>query len=490
MADQSPSPNELADLYDGLFTLLDQLPEQTHPGWRFAVETVLFGGEGLVEDALPYGAQQADRNEFAISTYRDEYGDGTYVTDFPAVEVKQLTPADNPTLDDPIELPLSPVTQTVLPLSVTDRGLSTAIALLAEFPAEPEADTPGAGQQTLLDPARFPAIDDERADEPRSSASTESPDDSSHIEPNELAELYEALRSLFESLPEETHPVWEEALETILYGGEALLPDRIPYGEQQAERNEFKMRDYRQVYGDGDLVTTFSIIGRTASHEPRGSDDVLLSPESGSPLPLSPAPDELRDALLLLEEMPSFPDAERGRRSTDPILDTDQLLENAYLPRTHEPDEPNLRDTNADASPTEESTFSTGSESDVDALESDERKSFQSGVGESAPPTARSGSQSSDSQTYEDPRAQQAHERAQKRDPSEIVGLGDEITLILQEVDHSSRSGTVMGRKNDLVIFVDEVPQDVSQYDAIHATVVDYGSDNNCAKAVFTGYGD
>jgi hypothetical protein len=47
-----------------------------------------------------------------------------------------------------------------------------------------------------------------------------------------------------------------------------------------------------------------------------------------------------------------------------------------------------------------------------------------------------------------------------------------------------------MGRKNDLVIFVDEVPQDVSQYDAIHATVVDYGSDNNCAKAVFTGYGD
>jgi hypothetical protein len=48
----------------------------------------------------------------------------------------------------------------------------------------------------------------------------------------------------------------------------------------------------------------------------------------------------------------------------------------------------------------------------------------------------------------------------------------------------------MMGRKNDLVIFVDEVPQDVSRLDTICATVYDYGSGNNCAKAEFTGYGD
>lgn len=91
---------------------------------------------------------------------------------------------------------------------------------------------------------------------------------------------------------------------------------------------------------------------------------------------------------------------------------------------------------------------------------------------------------------YDDPRAQQAHEQAQQRDPSDVVDLGEEIELVLREVDHSSREGTVMGRKNDLVIFVDEVPQDVSRLDIICATVYDCGSGNSCAKAEFTGYGD
>jgi hypothetical protein len=535
MSDSSLPPNELADLYEGLFTVLEHLPEETHPGWRFAIESVLFGGEGLAENAHPYGLQQSERNEFHISAYRDEYGNGTHVTEFPTIEAERVTPVDEPSLDGPARLPVSPESKTVLPLVVNDHQFSTAIALLAEFPAEPKADKSGEEQQQFLASDLVAGVDDRHTPSEPSSAPSQSSDKSSSIAPNELTELYEALRHIYDSLPEDTHPVWEEALETILYGGETLLPGQNSYGKQQAERNDFRMRDYRDTYGDGDGVTTFSIIKRVPHDNVGELDTVLVSPESGSLIPLSPAFDSLKEALLVLEEFPSLPEAEDGTRSTGRILDTDQLLKKADLPRTREgapdPNESGGQSGASSAEPTEaasvdseispdtdqtttahdksetghsesgeqtvvnnETTFersaaddgSEGNPSHGDA--SLEETILELGVGETAEAPDRSESRTSGSQKYDDPRAQRAHEQARQRDPSEIVELGDEIKLVLQEVDHSSRGGTVMGRKNDLVIFVDEVPQDVSRLDAIHAKVVDYGSKNSCAHAVFTGY--
>jgi hypothetical protein len=160
MSDSSLPPNELADLYEGLFTVLEHLPEETHPGWRFAIESVLFGGEGLAENAHPYGLQQSERNEFHISAYRDEYGNGTHVTEFPTIEAERVTPADEPSLDGPARLPVSPESKTVLPLVVNDHQFSTAIALLAEFPAEPKADKPGEEQQQFLASDLVAGVDD------------------------------------------------------------------------------------------------------------------------------------------------------------------------------------------------------------------------------------------------------------------------------------------------------------------------------------------
>jgi hypothetical protein len=446
MSEPSLAPNELADLYEGLFTLLENLPEETHPGWRFAIESVLFGGEGLAEDARPYGAQQAERNEFHISDYRDEYGNGAHVTDFPAIEAERVTPADEPTLDDPIWLSVAPDTQTVLPLSVDDNEFSTAIALLAEFPAEPNADNSGVGQQQFLAANRIPGVDHSHGASEPSPASTPSSAGSSSIAPNELVELYDALRSIHDALPEKTHPVWEEALETMLYGGETLLSEQRSYGKQQAERNEFRIRDYRDAYGDGETVTTFSIIERVASDESKLSETVL-SPKSGAPLPLSPAPNELKQALLLLEEFPALPEAEDGARSTEQMLDTGQLLEKAYLPDTRataskpdasdrpswgasqpvesdgmdsdteqaDPDHATA-DTTPDGPSTDEPTAPTTEEGSSEKStvhaehQSDDHiekiELLSSGVSETSEPANRS-----ESQKYDDPRAQRAHKK-------------------------------------------------------------------------------
>lgn len=52
------------------------------------------------------------------------------------------------------KLPVAPESGDVLPMNVTGEEVDLAIRLLAEFPAEPAADTPGAGVAVLLDPAR------------------------------------------------------------------------------------------------------------------------------------------------------------------------------------------------------------------------------------------------------------------------------------------------------------------------------------------------
>jgi hypothetical protein len=47
-----------------------------------------------------------------------------------------------------------------------------------------------------------------------------------------------------------------------------------------------------------------------------------------------------------------------------------------------------------------------------------------------------------------------------------------------------------MGTKNSLKVFVTDAPQDLSKYDTIRATVVDYGGKNNSAEAAFSDYVD
>lgn len=76
---------------------------------------------------------------------------------------------------------------------------------------------------------------------------------STQIPPNELADLYESLYTMLEALPDNTHPAWELAIESVLFGGEALAPNATNYGEQQAERNSFKISEYRAQYGDGEV---------------------------------------------------------------------------------------------------------------------------------------------------------------------------------------------------------------------------------------------
>jgi hypothetical protein len=90
---------------------------------------------------------------------------------------------------------------------------------------------------------------------------------------------------------------------------------------------------------------------------------------------------------------------------------------------------------------------------------------------------------------YDDPQAERAHRRAQQRDPSNVVGLGEEIQLVLQEVDYSGQQ-TIMGSKNGLVIFVNEAPQGLSKHDCIRVKIIDYGGNNNSAQAAFVGYNE
>ena len=89
---------------------------------------------------------------------------------------------------------------------------------------------------------------------------------------------------------------------------------------------------------------------------------------------------------------------------------------------------------------------------------------------------------------YEDPRAEQAHRRARRRDPEDVVELGEEVTLVLQEADFSTHPATVRGSKQGLVVFVQNPLQDLTTHDTIRVKIVDFGGKRNSAQAEFIGY--
>jgi|GEM_PF-2616075 len=500
--------------------MLEALPADTHPAWELAIESVLFGGEGIAPNATNYGEQQAERNDFKISEYRAQYGDGNRVLDFPTLTTRRPTGQDQQYADEEIQLPVTPKSGTVLPLFVDAETLPDALSLLNEFPTAPAAETNGESAAMLLNPNRFPGLTSSSANQSK----IDEKDDTGHstadqdgLPPNKLADIYDALYTVLESIPDDAHPRWKEAVESAVFGGEYLLRDANAYGEQQGDRNGFGMPDYRDQYGNGDRVTEFPAI---ATAPPREEDtqyvdanvQLPIAPESETVLPLAPTENSLPDAVSLLTELPAEPAADLKPQGNESLLDTDALLADISettstttieTPPPTQPSSTSTTDPDQLASQSNPRTDSNAhgdsieendSDSGADSEESTTTESTilrQEAAGESTTPLEdQDTSTSSDSGKYEDSDAERAHRRAQQRDPSDVVELGEEITLTLKQVDYSSRPPTIMGTKNRLVIFVIDAPQDLSEYETIRATVVDYGGKNNSAEAAFAGYID
>ncbi|WP_245576022.1 metallophosphoesterase [Haloplanus natans] len=149
---------ELIELYDGLSVLYDSLPAHTNPEWKLALESVLYGGELLAEDATCYGKQQNRRNDEYRRDRVKTHGNGTRITEFSAIQVEQPRPQDREYFPSGAMVPIAPKSETVLPAEVNETTVDKAIALLAEFPAEPSAESPGVGVTTLLDPSQVSQV--------------------------------------------------------------------------------------------------------------------------------------------------------------------------------------------------------------------------------------------------------------------------------------------------------------------------------------------
>ena len=68
---------------------------------------------------------------------------------------------------------------------------------------------------------------------------------------NELTELYDCLAVLYRSLPSEADSEWQEAVKSVLYGGEWLADEASCDGSQQKDRNLGKRKEYAQRHGSG-----------------------------------------------------------------------------------------------------------------------------------------------------------------------------------------------------------------------------------------------
>lgn len=148
------SGNELTELYDCFSVLYRSLPSGTDSEWKQAVKSVLYGGELLADGASCYGAQQKERNLGKRKEYVRRHGNGERVTEFSVITVAEPNPEDRRYVPSGAMLPVAPESEEVLPVEVSKGEIDRAIALLAEFPAEPAADRPSDGVDVLLDPER------------------------------------------------------------------------------------------------------------------------------------------------------------------------------------------------------------------------------------------------------------------------------------------------------------------------------------------------
>jgi hypothetical protein len=143
---------------------------------------------------------------------------------------------------------------------------------------------------------------------------------------NELAELYDSLSILYDSLPAHTDPEWRLALKSVLYGDELLVEKAICYGEQQKKRNHRKRKDYQRTHGNGNRVTEFSAIqvrdprSQDAEYLPAGAV-VPVAPESKTVLPVAVSGEAIDEAISLLAEFPPEPAGNKPGDGVDVLLD-------------------------------------------------------------------------------------------------------------------------------------------------------------------------
>lgn len=143
---------------------------------------------------------------------------------------------------------------------------------------------------------------------------------------NELAELYDSLSILYDSLPAHTDPEWKLALKSVLYDDELLAEKATCYGEQQKKRNHSKRKDYQRTRGNGNRITEFSAI---QVREPRPQDKeylpagavVPVAPKSKTALPVAVPAESIDQAISLLAEFPPEPAADRTGDGVDVLLD-------------------------------------------------------------------------------------------------------------------------------------------------------------------------
>ena len=163
-------PNELAELYDSLMVIKhvlrnqiseeegDQEKDPSPPYTSLWIQALSHrvSGEGW-GDSPSYGEQQYRRNGVSIHDYREEYGNGTRVTRFKAIETVPPTEEEAAWLGistpSDIQIPVPPESDEKLPLIVwTNEELVEALTLLGQLPNFPEignSTEPSVGE-TLL----------------------------------------------------------------------------------------------------------------------------------------------------------------------------------------------------------------------------------------------------------------------------------------------------------------------------------------------------
>ncbi|SDE86875.1 hypothetical protein [Halorientalis regularis] len=318
------------------------------------------------------------------------------------------------------------------------------------------------------------------------------------IPPNELADLTDGFSIIYRALPRDADLLWKFAINSILIEEEGLASGNLSYRKQYAKYNDFNFAGYRTVHGDGDIVTDFPAITTSAPLEQDeeyfdGEVQLPVSPESGRVIPINPDPEELPEAFAILNEFPTDPGDENDRGVESNLLDPNRFPGVGSNGSGNTVKESINRDTESKPGSSIDDGVSSEPESDgeqsMSKTESEKTVLRQEIPGEMASSTKGEGDSKYTSSTkYDDHQAERAHRRAQQRDPSEVVELGEEILLVLKEVDYSSPPATIMGTKNSLKIFVNQAPQDLEKYDTIRVKIVDYGGKNRSAQAVFVDY--
>lgn len=198
-------------------------------------------------------------------------------------------------------------------------------------PEEPSLGHPSPGSESIATPSAALA------------GHSESPEEPTGPQPNELAEYVEAFTTLEslqkalierfdDDLPQE-HRLrqWHAVIENFIY---VDGPDSQPcYMEQQYQRNPLAIGAYREAFGDGERITDYSAI--TAAPPPEAVLEDLegaklvaeaealaipVAPESMVRLPVIVVTDtEFSEARDLLREFPETPAADPGANNSDNV---------------------------------------------------------------------------------------------------------------------------------------------------------------------------